>query len=438
MRWAAIAGWFVIAIQMLGQNVPALGNDQKIGAASDLRKHAKRAYDDAMIVESWFPHLQSRAELLTSITVIVIILSVLPTVLTLGTKNWMKIVMASISAVVAILIGIKAQVFHADKENYESILIEAKLAVRLIKSAHEELESTLAANPNGLSVGEAAPFLKNFPDYRNKLTELSNRAVTLKVALLSPGPLVKRSALPVSPAVAYAASGDPVLSASSTAADLVAVGVGACSTTFGAKEYARYEARRLIASEFDSKATPEKLVALINVNEDDGAFRDRRNQLNRERKDGLFIYRAETLLNRNRASSNNSTIRAERDLHSRWEGVAALSPGSTKRFEVSTRPGQSEGKFTFVFDAVRSHAEVRLELLEILIFDDGSGNSTRWYFDVSVENRRVFRVPTHRYEDGGHPTLCKPSIDEGLKGNVSIVAPRSVNVKVTGYKPKDL
>ncbi len=404
---------------------PSVGQQKDLATALTSAKH----------VESWFPYLQAHANWCELITLAVIILGALPTVLALSSKNYMKTVVASIAAVIAILAGIKSVILQADKENYRSILVDAQEAVHTLYSDRDEFAELLKLNSEPLSDEESAVFQQKFKASSDQLVRLKERAKTLGIALFLPASNSKKTVAFFESNVVHAAQASKVLSTYSTPSAYMSVGSGACSTTFGAREYARYEARRLIANQIRPNVSPEELVGLMSAIDED--VRDLRGLVSRHPSSGLFIQRAEATLDRTRVPNSQLDLRSQKPSVLRWEGSSPVLPNQKGPLQVMTGAASREGRFGFLFEVTNVGNKLGVKLLEIQVFDDSSGGSTRWYFDVAVGDRRLFRIPINRYEDSQKPTRCQPSEAEGLSGSMVVFAGMNPSIRVTGYKPKD-
>ncbi len=401
----------------------------QLRSAEDLLKSADAA-------EAWFPFLATHASWVVRITVVVIVLGAASTVLALSAKPWIKYLIAAVAAAISIMAGIKAQVLHADKESFEAVLVEARELVAEIREKHQLLKATQSAAEGALEAADEKSFEEDFTRLKQRFEELRKRARVLSVPLSAP-PSVKRSQgfwRPWPSVVHAEESQQRVLAARSTPETYAAVGVGVCSSTFSAREYARYEARRLIAREFRPQGSPDELVLVMAGIE--GAAKDYRNQVTRDPKTGMIVHRAEVRLEKDYRLPNWPSTRPV----VRWEGVGTIPPGSVQgQVEVQSKPGgRNEGDFKFLIDFTRTANQVNLKLREIQVFDDSSAGSTQWFFAVQIGGRRVFLVPTHRFSDGGRPDKCQPTEAEGLNGSASAITGTAVAIEVLGFKPKDL
>jgi len=98
-----------------------------------------------------------------------------------------------------------------------------------------------------------------------------------------------------------------------------------------------------------------------------------------------------------------------------------------------------EGKFNFRFALSRSASgAARLRLNEIQVFEDGSAGSTRWLFEVFLDDRRAFSLPVRSYDDDPKPGRFAIAAKEKAEADLELVPGRRVVLRVIGYKPKDL
>ena len=100
---------------------------------------------------------------------------------------------------------------------------------------------------------------------------------------------------------------------------------------------------------------------------------------------------------------------------------------------VSAKDPQ-DGSFKFHFRLVNlPNGDTDVTLLEIESIEDGSVGTTRWFFDVFVDDVPKISLPEDRYDDSR-------SKNRKAVGK-SVVIPRNgasnIALKVTGYKPKD-
>ncbi len=420
---------------------PAVAGAESLShIADDLKTLSDRA-------ESWIPYFQSRADLVMWMTIAVICLGAISTatstVTALAKGNWTKLVTAVmtivITASIAIVTGIKAEVLHADQDSYRSIEIGIRQVVELIKQNLKNYEVVLGQSDEpgtAISDADAKEILDKFTTHRTELFKLNDRAQKLEITIQTP---LKR------PSAAFfwlpemtTAFASTYQQAQTAPNGYLAWGTGNCDTIYGAREYARYDGRRHLAIQVEPKASAERLDALINAI--DGSVTEGRNILSKDSQGRFVIHQTEMSLNSVLVQRSLLRVGNGARPSPSFTAELTLKPGFSGHAEVGSKqtPKGLEGAFIFVFK-VDSHGGVtRLQLLEIKVHNDSASGSTRWSFDVMLGGRRAFAIPMRRLEDSGKPTTCKVLDTEKLEGAMDMPNSSAINIKVIGYRPKDL
>jgi hypothetical protein len=343
---------------------------------------------------------------------------------------------------VFVLTGIKTQVLHADEESYRAVAASAERVVQRVKDRYanefvptRDINARAGQEPDPVEIqGLLDRFSKDQADIElldERAARLIGRSIMVARSGATPGPVGWR--LPELTAVAHAQAaaqqGPPRVSAGL----LAVLGTGTCTSTFGAREYARFDARRRLALQLEPSARAERLDAVIAAV--DGAAADAWNRVT-PGTGGFVTNTSQVTLNRVLAQSTLQKARSGPRPAVRFTAVVQVPAAFSGRLTARTVPKISEGDFAFTFQVSRAGTTLRAELAEISILNDSSIGSTRWSFDVLGDGRRLFAVPMHRFDDsGGRSTVCRPQADEGLNGSVTLARTGPVELKVLGYKP---
>ena len=175
-------------------------------------------------------------------------------------------------------------------------------------------------------------------------------------------------------------------------------GEGNCTQSFAAREYSRYEGRIKIALQIEPGASGSRIIQILKAL--DTSVQDRDQYTVQE--SGSMI-RAVTWTRIFKETAKEKVAKMpplKPNPPQRWEGNAAISPSGTTIVKGLVKRG---GTFEFTFDSKGGILRVR----DVAVFQDGSAGSTRWAFDVLVDDKLLFRIPTHRYDDSGKPTRCQ-------------------------------
>jgi hypothetical protein len=398
--------------------------------AQSLTAAANRLEQFADAANTWVPYLQDRASLITWMTVAVIVMGAVGTITALLTHKAVRWITATITAGIAIVSGVKSEVLKADKESFAALATAVANFVSLSKAEIGNYRAAIEYAPV-LNDEDRTYYTNTFSELSKALNAIQTRAETLEISILTPRAVAWLSVPGVAALLASQAA--PKVAASM----LVGAGTGVCSSTSGAREYARSDGRRRLALQLDPTASPERLDALIGSL--DGLAVDQWSRLTADKATRRASYSAQVTLNR-ALSPSAAGVPQEGRPAPRYSASAVVPAGFAGRLEVGAPqvPRGLEGAFRFSFTVTRRAGAITAELVEIATYNDSSPGSTRWSFDVLAGATRLFSVPMRRLEDSGRPTICYVSPDERLRGTATVTASGPVELRVLGFKPKDL
>jgi hypothetical protein len=394
----------------------------------------------AQSVESYLPQLNQKADIVVAITIALIVMGAVTAAVALMLKERGKWVTALIGVGISILTGIKAEVYHANQESFESVSSAASLALEKTYTDLTSYDTAVsmhhpATADNAATREYESALAADFASDRKALEDIAPRAAKLGVRFERKAEINSWLRLPHLPLVNAAAQASRVpswISKPRSRPDaFVVIGTGSCSTPIAAREFSRYDARRRLALQLEPGATPERLDVIIAAI--DTSVDDQTNYL-ANYGTGVVTNYTEASLNRAfRPATAVAKTRPER----RFLAFASVNPSFRGELIARTSKGKDvEGDFEFVFQVDSTSKPAAIRLNEIRVIDDSSAGSTRWSFDVWAEGRRIFAVPMRRYSDSGHPSLCRVLSDELLEGQFSASGKLS-QIQVFGYKPKD-
>lgn len=420
---------------------PAVAGAEALSSIADnLKTFSDRA-------EYWIPFFQRRAEWILWMTIGVIILGAISTITSTisalvnrkSSKIAVAVITAAISASISIVTGFKSQVFHADQDSYRAIEIGMRQVVESIKQDLKNYQVALeqSGGEETISEADAQDIRDKFKTDRTELFKLDDRARKLEITILTT--FESKSATFFKWPEITTAFASSQQSGQAGPTSYLAWGTGNCDTIYGAREYARYDGLRRLAIQVEPKASAERLDALINAI--DGSVTEGRNILSKDSRGGRFVIQ-QTEMSLNKVFVQRSLLRVGSGVRPSPNFSAALTlrPGFSGQVEVGSKltPKGLEGAFIFLFN-VNSRGDVtRLQLIEFKVYNNSGTGSTRWSFDVMLGGQRVFAIPVRRLEDSGRPTTCKTVEGEKLEGAVDLPNSGTIEIKVIGYRPRDL
>jgi hypothetical protein len=429
----------VLSALLAAVAVPAPAQAQTLAdTAAHLKELASRA-------ESWVGYLNTWDHVVTAITIGLIVLGAAATFAALARKAQARWLTAAITATMTVLTGVKALVTHGDGESFGSLAVAI---TRTVQDARDDISTyeneAAVARQMGLDgvQGDEREYYRNaFAKHLANIEKIDDRASKLKITIMvardaSPAPSSLGSLLPGVATLLAAERGRPQAQQAADAASYVDTGVGVCSTTFGAREYARFDGRRRLALQLEPTATPERLDALIA--RIDASVVDASNQLTFDAGTRMATHKTRVTLKK--VLTQAAFLKAPESGRSipRYNAASApVASGFDGRIEIgSNRPAVgNESAFTFVLQVRYAAGAVEATLVEIKSYDDSSVANSRWSFDVLAEGQRLFAVPLHRFEGSGKPTTCRPQPDENLKGSIKVTVNGPIKLSVVGYRP---
>lgn len=393
--------------------------------AHTLDETAGKLKDLAARAETWIPFLQAREQLVSNITLGLIVLGALATLAALAQNTKAKWITAAITALMTTLVGVKSQVLRADQESFGSLEIATAKWVQGTKDDVANYEKARAFS----QADEEAEYGGKFTSRITEFDKIDARAEKLNITL---SVARQHAALELPGETAVFAAGLPQSAPAPPGNSYVAIGKGICSSTSGAGEYARFDGRRRIASEISPGATPEELDALIMAVDESSV--DQWDHLTTDLDRHLATHLTQVTLNKVLAQPIFLKPRVESRPKPQFSASAALRPG---RVEVGIPQHAKglEGAFVFALEVTAQPGGFAVRLGEIRTYDDGGAGTTRWSFDVVVGGNRLFAVPLRRLEDSGKPTTCQTLPDEHLLGTVKATGSAPLELKVLGYRP---
>jgi hypothetical protein len=413
-----------------------------VARSQTLKDTADTLQDIGKSAASWIPYFQQRDNIITAMTIVVIFLGAIGTVTALAKTDRIKWVTAAITAVITILTSVKAQVFHADQESFGALAAATSRTVqdlrRDLDNYQKAFQFAVARGKDDLGEEDGSVYRIAFKTDRENIEKIDARAQKLNVTIMSPRTVSASFRWPALTRV-YAAPMQPARPPRFGPPNaLVSTGIGACDTTYGAREYARFDGRRRLALQLEPGATGERLDSLIGSI--DSSVSEPWSNLSAETNSQMAIHTVQVTINRVLADNARRRIKNEVRARPGFLGVLVVKPGITGHVQVGSPAIQRgfDGAFVFDLDVSEQGGAVRVQVTHIKTYDDSSPNSSRWSFDVLVNNQRAFSVPLRRLEDSGKPTTCRVAKDENLQNTVKLSkAGVGFELRIQGYKAKD-
>jgi hypothetical protein len=161
---------------------------------------------------------------------------------------------------------------------------------------------------------------------------------------------------------------------------------------------------------------------------------------------GARLYRHSTLLRLSKALSDQSALSAFLGMGSKHKWTRAEgrlpvpsspAPGTPilQRVVVKAEK-EKKGSFAFTFTVQKQAQGLLLKLDQIQIYEDGSGGTTRWLFDVLVNGKRAFGLSERNYHDWGKPTVYRPTTEDHAEGLVLVGPAATFDLQVVGSSPE--
>src|SRR5580765_4348205 len=109
-----------------------------VAQSQALKDTADTLQDIGKSAASWIPYFQQRDNIITGMTLVVIVLGAMGTVTALAKTERIKWVTAGITALIAILTSVKSQILHADQESFGAL---AAATSRAVQDLRHDLEN---------------------------------------------------------------------------------------------------------------------------------------------------------------------------------------------------------------------------------------------------------------------------------------------------------
>lgn len=330
-------------------------------------------------------------------------------------KSWCRNSCLVLGIVIAALTGINNVLFPKDVKTLRLSVIDGRQVLRDMQMIRERL--------SGASGEDRAALLEEFRKRLEKISEIERRAVVARAS----EPQVT-TVYAAEQALPFRIPDDP--------GNYYSVGTAADAALSVAKQKSYDDAVSKMCDQLKNTTARQEAgaasycralvlssaaVANTNFSYDAGARQ----------------YRYSTLLRLNKAYGSGAAVQRLAPV-GRASGEMPLTPGAS-RLGSLTVPVQAanprDASFNFVFQCAPARTGgVNLQLDRIEVIQDGSVGSTRWLFQVFVNDKSVLEIPDRPYNDWPATRLVRVEPAERLNLNV----PLGATIRVVGYRPRDL